>query len=102
MAECIAVTLNCLSRDKEEDRRKRLHIKALYTFDGTLTKCRRCWESIDKYFTIHQSRVPDDETKIYSLGTFLRGQAADCYTDRKSTMETLHLNDNWVAFAAAM
>ena len=51
---------------------------------------------------IHQNRVPDDQTKIYSLGTFLRDQAANWYTEWKRTMKALHLNDNWVAFAAAM
>ena len=83
MAEFIAVTLNPLSKDKEEDRGKRLPIKALETFDGTFTKFRRWWESIDEYFTIHQNRVPDDQTKIYMLGLFLRDQAADWYTERK-------------------
>ena len=56
----------------DEDNSKRLPIKAPETFDGSFTKFRRWWESINEYFTIHQKRVPSDETKIYSLGTFLR------------------------------
>ena len=61
MAEFIAVTLNHLRKDKEEDRGKRLPIKAPETFDGTFTNFWRWWESIDEYFTIHQNRVPDDQ-----------------------------------------
>ena len=65
----------------DEDTGKRLPIKAPETFDGSFTKFRRWWESINEYFAIHQKRVPNDETKIYSLGTFLRDQAADWYTE---------------------
>ena len=65
----------------DEDGGKRLPIKAPETFDGSFTKFRRWWESINEYFAIHQKRVPNDETKIYSLGTFLRDQAADWYTE---------------------
>ena len=100
MAEFIAIAVTRLN--KASDPGKRLPIKAPETFDGTFTKFRRWWESIDEYFTIHATRVPDDQTKIYSLGTFLRDQAADWYTERKRTMKTLHLNDNWLAFSTAM
>ena len=55
----------------DEDNGKRLPIKAPETFDGSFTKFSRWWESINEYFAIHQKRVPSDETKIYSLGTFL-------------------------------
>ena len=40
MEEFIAVTQNRLSKDKEEDRGKRLPIKAPKTFDGIFTKFR--------------------------------------------------------------
>ena len=86
----------------DEDSGKRLPIKAPETSDESFTKFRRWWESIKEYFTIHQKRVPNDETKIYSLGTFLRDQAADWYTERKGSMKALYLEDNWVAFSAAM
>ena len=57
---------------------------------------------INEYFAIQQRRVPNDQTKIYSLGTFLRDQAADWYAERKRSMKGLHLEDNWVAFSAAI
>ena len=60
-----------------------LPIMALETFDGSFTKFRRWWESINEYFRIHQRRVPNTETEIYSLGTLLRDQAADWYTESK-------------------
>ena len=86
----------------DEDNGKRLPIKARETFNGSFTKFRRWWESINEYFAIHHKRVPSDETKIFPLGTFLRDQAADWYTERKRSMKALYLEDNWVAFSAAM
>ena len=68
----------------------------------SFVKFRRWWESIDEYFAIHRKRVPTDETKLYSVGTFLRDQAADWYMERKRTMKTLHLEDNWKAFSMAI
>ena len=94
--------LSRMREGKEEDSGKRLPVKVLDTFDGTFTKFRRWWESIDEYFTIHKRRVPTDETKIFSVGTFLRDQAADWYTERKRTLRTTKLNDNWEAFTEAM
>ena len=61
----------------DEESGKRLPIKAPETFERSFTNFRRRWESINEYFAIHQKRVPNDETKIYSLGTFLRDQAAN-------------------------
>ena len=46
--------------------------------------------------------VPTNETKIFSVGTFLRDQAADWYTERKRTLRTAKLKDNWEAFSEAM
>ena len=87
---------------KEEDSGKRLPVKAPDTFDGTFTKFRRWWEAIEKYVTIHKRRVPTDETKIFTVGTFLRDQAADWYTERKRTIRAAKLKDNWEAFSKAM
>ena len=75
-AEIIAMAL--ATHTKEVDSGKRLSIKAPDTFNGTYIKFRRWWESIDEYFAIYRKRVPMDETKIYSIGTFLMDQAADC------------------------
>ena len=60
---------------------KRIPLKAPETFDGSFTKFRRWWETINEYFVIYQKRVPNDQTKIYSLGNFLRDQAADWYAE---------------------
>ena len=98
--EIIAMAL--AAQPKEDDTGKRLPFKSPDTYDGSLVKFRRWWESIDKYFAIHRKRVPTDETKIYSVGTFLRDQAADWYMERKRTMKTLHLEDNWKAFSMAI
>ena len=57
---------------------------------------------MDEYFTIHKRRVPTDETKIFSVGTFLRDQAADWYVERKQTLRATKLKDNWEAFSEAM
>ena len=74
-------------KKEEEDSGKRIPLKAPETFDGSFSKFRRWWELINEYFAIHQKRVPNDQTKIYSLGTFLRDQAADWYAeDRKSVV----------------
>ena len=99
-AEIIAMTL--AARPKEDDMGKRLPVKAPDTYDGSFVKFRRWWESIDEYFAIHRKRVPTDETKIYSVGTFLRDQAANWYMERKRTMKALHLEDNWKAFSTAI
>ena len=106
-AETIALAAHILSKmkeGKEEDSGKRLPVKSPDTFDGTstFTKFRRWWESIDEYFTIHKRHVPTDETKIFSVGTFLRDQAADWYIERKRTLRAAKLNDNWEAFSEAM
>ena len=99
-AEIIAMAL--AAQPKEDDMGKRLLVKAPDTYDGSFVKFRRWWESIDEYFAIHRKRVPTDETKIYSVGTFLRDQAADWYMERKRMMKTLHLEDNWKAFSMAI
>ena len=91
-AEIIAMAL--AAQPKEDDTGKRLPVKAPDTYNGSFVKFRRWWESIDEYFAIHRKRVPTDETKIYSVGTFLRDQAADWYMERKRTMKTLQLEDN--------
>ena len=39
---------------------------------------------------------------MYSLGIFLRDQAADWYMEWKRSMKGLHLEDNWVTFSAAI
>ena len=98
--EIIAMAL--AAQPKEDDTGKRLPVKAPDTYDGSFVKFRRWWEYIDEYFAIHRKRVPTDETKIYSVGTFLRDQAADWYMERKRTMKTLHLEDNWKAFSTAI
>ena len=99
-AEIIAMAL--AAQPKEDDTGKRLPVKAPDTYDRSFVKFRRWWESIDEYFAIHRKRVPTDETKIYSVGTFLRDQAADWYMESKRTMKTLHLEDNWKAFSMAI
>ena len=96
------ITIALALRPKEDDMGKRLPVNAPDTYDGLFVKFRRWWESIDEYFAIHRKRVPTDETKIYSVGTFLRDQAADWYMERKGTMKTLHLKDNWKAFSMAI
>ena len=100
-AKILTLTFHHLIKD-DEDSGKRIPLKAPETFDGSCSKFRRWWESINEYFAIHQRRVPNDQTKIYALGTFLRDQAADWYAERKRSMKALHLDDNWVAFSAAM
>ena len=99
-AEIIAMALG--RNPKEGDMGKRLPVKAPDTYDGSFVKFRRWWESINKYFAMHKKRVPMDKTKIYSVGTFLRDQAADWYMERKRTMKALHLEDNWKAFSMAI
>ena len=89
-------------KKEDEDSGKRILLKAPETFDGSFSKFRRWWELINEYFAIYQKRVPNDETKIYSLRTFLRDQAAEWYAERKRSMKALHLDDNWVAFSATM
>ena len=98
----VAIMLCKMREGKEEDSGKRLPVKAPDTFNGTFTKFRRWWEAINKYFTIQKRRVPTDETKIFSVGTFLRDQAADWYTERKRTLRAAKLKDNWEAFSEAM
>ena len=100
-AKLLAVAFQQLKKD-DEDSGKRIPLKAPETFDGSFSKFRRWWELINEYFASHQKRVPNDHTKIYSLGTFLRDQAADWYAERKRSMKALHLDDNWVAFSAAI
>ena len=73
-AEIIAMAL--AAQPKEDDMGKRLPVKAPDTYDGSFIKFRRWWEAIGEYFTIHRKRVPTNETKIYSVGTFLRDQAS--------------------------
>ena len=99
-AEIIDMAL--AAQPKEDDTVQRLPVKAPDTYDGSFVKFRRWGESIDEYFAIHRKRVPTDETKIYSVGTFLRDQVADWYMERKRKMKTLHLEDNWKAFSMAI
>ena len=101
LAKILAATFQQLKK-ADEDTGKRLPIKAPEILDGSFTKFRRWWESINEYFTIHQKRVPNDEKKMYSVETFLRDQAANWYTERKRLMKALYLEDNWVAFSADM
>ena len=104
-AETIALAAHIRSKlkeGKEEDSGKRLLVKAPDTFDGSFIKFRRWWKSMYEYFTIHKRRVPTDETKIFSVGTFLRDQAADWYVERKRTLRAAKLKDNWEAFSEAM
>ena len=85
-AGTIALAAHILGKTKEgkeEDSGQCLPVKAPDTFDVSFTKFRRWWESMDEYFTIHKRRVPTNETKIFSIGTFLRDQAADWYVERK-------------------
>ena len=89
-------------KKQDEDSGKRIPLKAPEIFDGPFSKFRRWWESINEYFSIDQKRVPNVQTKIYSLVTLLRDQAADWHAERKWSMKALHLDDNWVAFSAAM
>ena len=42
------------------------------------------------------------ETKIFSIGTFLRKEAAVWYIKRKRTLPTTKQNDNWEAFSEAI
>ena len=100
VVEIIAMAL--AAQPKENDMGKRLPFKAPDSYNGSFVKFRRWWESIDEYFAIHRKRVPTNETKIYSVGTFLRDQAADWYMERKRTMNTLHLEDSWKAFSMAI
>ena len=89
-------------KKNDEDSGKRIPLKAPKKFDGSFSKFRRWWESINESFVIHQKTVPNDQTKTYSLSTFQRDQAAEWYTERTRSMKALHLDDNGVAFSAAM
>ena len=100
-SKILASTLHQLKKE-DEDSGKRIPLKAIETFDGSFSKFRQWWESINKYFAIHKKRVPNEQMKIYSLGTILRDQATDWFAERKRSMKALHLNDNLVAFSAAM
>ena len=79
-AKILVAVFQQLKKD-DDDSGERIPREAPKTFDGSFTKFRRWWESINGYFAIHQKRVPNDQTKIYSLGTFLRDQAADGYAE---------------------
>ena len=101
-AEIIAMAL--AAHPNEDNTGKRLPVKAPDTYDRSFVTFRRWWESIDEYFAIHtgRKRVPTNETKIYSVGTFLRDQATDWYIERKRMIKTLHLEDSWKAFSMAI
>ena len=71
LAKVLATAFQQLKR-ADENSGKSLPIKAHETFDGSFTKFTRWWDSINEYFTIHQKTVPNNETKIYSLESFLR------------------------------
>ena len=58
-AKLLATTFPQLKKQDEECG-KRLPIKAPETLEGSFTKFRRFWESINEYFAIHQKRVPND------------------------------------------
>ena len=75
-AKILAAAFQQLKKD-DDDSGKRIPLKAPETFDGSFAKFRRWWESINEYYAINQRRVPNEQTKINSLGTFLRHQAAD-------------------------
>ena len=75
-ARILALAFHQLKKE-DEDSGKKIPLIAPETFDGSFSKVRRWWESIYEYVAIHQKRVPKDQTKIYSLGTFLRDQAAE-------------------------
>ena len=81
---------------------KRIPLQAPETFDGSFATFKRWWESINEYFAINQKRVPNDQTKIYSLKTFLQDLAADWYAEQQRSLKALHLDDNWVAVSAAI
>ena len=100
-AKLLAVAFQQLKKD-DKDSGKRIPLKSPEIFDGSFSKFRRWWESINEYFAIHEKRVPNDQTKIDSQGTCLRDQAADWYAERKRSMKALHLDDNCVAFSAAI
>ena len=70
-------------KNYDNDSRERIPLKAPEILDGSLSEFRRWLESINEYITIHQNRVRNNQTKIYSLGTFLRDQAADWYAEKK-------------------
>ena len=100
-AKLIAVAFQQLKKD-DDDRGNRIPLMVPERFDWSFNKFRRWLELINEYIAIYQKGVPNDQTKIYSPGTFLRDQAADWYAERKRWMKALHLNDNWVAFSAAI
>ena len=91
-----------MKEGNEEYSEKRLPVQVPDAFDGTFTKFRRWWESTDEYFTIHKRRVHTDEMKIFSVGTFLRDQGTDWYTETKRTLHAAKLNDNWEACSEAI
>ena len=75
-AKSFATTFQQLKK-KDDNSGNRIPLKEPETCDGSFIKFRRWWESINEYFTIHQRKVPNDQTKIDFLETFLRDQAAD-------------------------
>ena len=97
----LTVAFQQLKKD-DNDSKKRMPLMALRKFAGSFCKFRRYCESINEYFAIHQKRVPNDQTKISSPGTFLRDLATDWYAERKKSMKALHLDDNCVCSSAAI
>ena len=75
-AKILAVAFQQLKKE-DEDSGKMIPLKAPVTFDGSFNMFRGWRELINEYFAIHQKRVHNNQTKIYSLGIFLWDQAVD-------------------------
>ena len=99
-AKVLTRTFQQLKRDNEDSGKRTP--EGTQNFNGSFIKFRRWWELIKEYFAIHEKRVRNDQTKIYSMGTFLPDQAAYWYAKRVRLVKALHLDDNWVAFSADM
>ena len=63
-AKLLGVAFQQLKKD-DDNSRKKIPLKALETFHGSFNKFRRWWEPMNEYFTIHQKRVPNNQTKIH-------------------------------------
>src|SRR6266705_2323398 len=86
----------------EKDTGRRLPVKAPEPFDGTYSKFRMWWESMEEYLYIQRKSVPDDETRILTVGTFLKDEAKVRYVTRRRELRTKNRTDSWKKFISKL
>ena len=102
-AQAIAIAVKeALAGATPTDRGKRLPVKAPESFDGSYSKFRLWWETMRQYLHIQRHSVPDDETKILSIGTYLSGEAKTWFNARLREAEASHQYDDWKSFSSAL